>query len=113
MQRRACAPVGEGQARGEGRQGTGLRGSSVHTACTRGRAHTVLGPLFSSELLGPCLSRLGLALRTRHTAVAASPLAPQSTLGAPRTCSMHRQEYSICEVKQLRGPDDLVYTFVL
>ena len=63
---------GRGAGRGEG---TGLRGSSIHTACTRARprAHTVLGALFS-VLLGPCqcLSVSRARERTRHTAVAAS-----------------------------------------
>lgn len=62
---------GRGAGRGEG---TGLRGSSIHTACTRARprAHTVLGALFS-VLLGPCQClSVSRAPRTRHTAVAAS-----------------------------------------
>lgn len=89
---------GRGAGRGEGE-------GKLHPygMYARPRAHTVLGALFSVQCQ---LSVFSSAPASRCLALRAHAT-PQSL---PRACSMHRQKYSICEVKQLRGPDDLVYT---
>ena len=78
-------------ARGEGRgQGSGEAPSIRHVRA-RDRARTQSSAPCSVFSSAPASASRCLALRAHAT--------PQSL---PRACSMHRQKYSICEVKQLR-----------